>query len=180
MNLKRDIERVLISEEEIKEKVKFLASEIKSAYEDKNPLILCILKGSLIFTADLVRELDFPCDIDFMQASSYGSGSTSGELVLKKDADTDFKGRHIIVVEDILDTGHTLSKLMKIIEEREPASLALCVLLDKPERRVTEIKAQYTGFVIENEFVVGYGLDYDEKYRNLPYIGILKREVYEK
>ncbi len=180
MSLKRDIERVLLTEEQIKEKVKFLAGQIKSAYADKNPLILCILKGSLIFTADLMRELDFPCTVDFMQASSYGSGLTSGELVMKKDSDADFEGRHIIVVEDILDTGNTLSKLLEVIKARGAASCALCVLLDKPERRVVEVKADYTGFVIENEFVVGYGLDYDEKYRNLPYVGILKREAYEK
>ncbi len=178
--MNRDIDRVLISEKELAEKVKFLAKQIKGAYADKNPLILCILKGSLIFTSDIIRELDFPCTIDFMQTSSYGSGATSGDLLFKKDVDTDIKDRHVIVVEDILDTGRTLSKVMKVLSARGPESLALCTLLDKPDRRLEPIEADYVGFVIENEFVVGYGLDYDEKYRNLPYIGILKREIYEK
>ncbi len=178
--MERDIERVLISKDKIAEKVKFLAKQIKGAYADKNPLILCILKGSLIFTSDLIRELDFPCTIDFMQTSSYGTGATSGELRFKKDVDADLKGRHVIVVEDILDTGRTLSKVMKILSARGPQSLALCTLLDKPDRRLEQVAADYVGFVIENEFVVGYGLDYDEKYRNLPYIGVLKREIYEK
>lgn len=179
--MKKDIARILLSEEEIKEKVKFLAGEIKSAYGDKNPLILCILNGSLIFTADLIRELDFPCTIDFMQVSSYGSGSeTSGTLKIKKDIDTDISDRDVIIVEDILDTGVTLSNLMPALKSRGAKSVALCVLLNKPERRRIEVKADYIGFDIENEFVVGYGLDYAEKYRNLPYVGILKPEVYEK
>ena len=178
--MEKDISRVLLSEEEIKEKVKLLASEIKCAYGDKNPLILCILKGSLVFTADLIRQLDFPCTIDFMQASSYGSGSeTTGKLKIKKDMDTDIQGRDVIIVEDILDTGVTLSNLIPELERRGARKVALCVLLNKPERRRIEVKADFIGFDIENEFVVGYGLDYAEKYRNLPYVGILKPEVYE-
>ncbi len=178
--MKNDVSKILFTREEIAEKVKMLAAEIKNAYADKNPLILCILKGSLVFTADLIRELDFPCTIDFMQVSSYGSGATTtGELVFKKDIDSDLSGRHVIVVEDILDTGVTLSKVMKVLKERNPASLALCVFLDKPERRKIEVPADYIGYQIEDEFVVGYGLDYNEKYRNLPYVGILKREIYE-
>ncbi len=178
--MKKDIARVLLSEDEIKEKVKFLASQIKSAYGDKNPLILCILKGSLIFTADIVRQFDFPCTIDFMQVSSYGSGSeTTGKLKIKKDMDTDIQNRVVIIVEDILDTGVTLSNLIPELERRGAEKVALCVLLNKPERRRIEIKPDFVGFEIENEFVVGYGLDYAEKYRNLPYVGILKPEVYE-
>ncbi len=179
--LKNDIERVLLSQEEIAEKVKKLANQIKGEYSGKNPLILCILKGSLVFTADIIRELDFPCTIDFMQVSSYGNGAeTTGKLVVKKDMDADINGRDVIVVEDILDTGVTLSNLIPELRKRGASSVALCVLLNKPARRKAEVCADYIGFDIENEFVVGYGLDYDEKYRNLPYIGILKREVYEK
>ncbi len=179
--LRNDIERILFTKEEIAEKVKVLANQIKSEYSDKNPLILCILKGSLIFTSDLMRELDFPCEVDFMQVSSYGVGAeTTGKLVIKKDLSADITGRHVIVVEDILDSGVTLSNLIPELSKRGASSIKLCVLLNKPERRIVEVKADYIGYDIENEFVVGYGLDYDEKYRNLPYIGILKREVYEK
>ena len=179
--MKNDVEKILFTREEIAEKVKSLANEIKSAYADKNPLILCILKGSLIFTADLVREFDFPCTIDFMQVSSYGNGSeSSGRLKIKKDMDTDIRGRDVIVVEDILDTGITLSNLLPELKKRGAASVALCVFLNKPERRLVEVNADFIGYDIENEFVIGYGLDYDEKYRNLPYVGVLKRSVYEK
>lgn len=179
--MKKDIERILLTEEQIQEKVKYLANQIKSAYEGKNPLILCILKGSLVFTADLVRALDMPCEIDFMQVSSYGHGAeTTGKLIIKKDLSADITDRDVIVVEDILDTGVTLSCLIPELERRGASSVALCVLLNKPERRKIEVKADYVGYDIENEFVVGYGLDYAEKYRNLPYVGILKREVYEK
>ena len=178
--MKNNIARVLLTKEEIAEKVKSLAKALKDEYQDKNPLILCILKGSLIFTADIVRELDFPCEIDFMQVSTYGmSAVTTGNFVIKKDVDTKVCDRDIIVIEDILDTGVTLSKLLPVLKEKGARSVSLCVLLDKPERRKVEIKADYIGFEIENEFVVGYGLDYAEKYRNLPYIGVLKREVYE-
>ncbi len=178
--MKNDVERILVSEEQIQEKVKYLANQIKSAYEGKNPLILCILKGSLVFTADLIRALDMPCEIDFMQVSSYGkSAVSSGKLVVKKDVETDLTGRDVIIVEDILDTGVTLSNLMPILLERGANSVALCVLLNKPDRRTVEVKAEYIGFDIEDEFVIGYGLDYAEKYRNLPYVGVLKREIYE-
>lgn len=179
--MKNDVERILVTEEQIQEKVKYLANQIKSAYEGKNPLILCILKGSLVFTADLIRALDMPCEIDFMQVSSYGkSAVSSGKLVIKKDVETDLTGRDVIIVEDILDTGVTLSNLMPILLEHGANSVALCVLLNKPDRRTVEVKAEYVGFDIEDEFVIGYGLDYAEKYRNLPYVGVLKREVYEK
>lgn len=179
--MKNDVERILLTEEEIAEKVKFLAKQIKDEYADKNPIILCILKGSLVFTADIIRELDFPCEIDFMQVSSYGSGAeTTGTLKVKKDMDTNISGRVVIVIEDILDTGVTLSNLLPHLKDRGAAEVKLCVLLNKPERRKVEITPDYVGFDIENEFVIGYGLDYNEKYRNLPYIGILKRSVYEK
>ncbi|MBQ8004601.1 MAG: hypoxanthine phosphoribosyltransferase [Oscillospiraceae bacterium] len=179
--MKNDVEKILFTKEEIAEKVKYLANQLKGAYEGKNPLILCILKGSLIFTADLVRELDFPCTIDFMQVSSYGNGAEStGKLKIKKDMDTDVSGRDVIIVEDILDTGVTLSNLLPEIMRRGAKSVALCVFLNKPARRRAEVNADYIGYNIENEFVIGYGLDYNEKYRNLPYIGVLKRSVYEK
>ena len=169
--MKNDVERILVTEEQIQEKVKYLANQIKSAYEGKNPLILCILKGSLVFTADLIRALDMPCEIDFMQVSSYGkSAVSSGKLVVKKDVETDLTGRDVIIVEDILDTGVTLSNLMPILLERGANSVALCVLLNKPDRRTVEVKAEYVGFDIEDEFVIGYGLDCAENYRGLPYI----------
>lgn len=179
--MKNDVERILITKEEISEKVKYLANQLGRAYEGKNPLILCILKGSLIFTADLVRELDFPCTIDFMQVSSYANGAeTTGELKIKKDMDSDVSGRDVIIVEDILDTGITLSNLLPEIMRRGAKSVSLCVLLNKPDRRLVDVKADYVGFDVENEFLVGYGLDYGEKYRNLPYVGVLKHSVYEK
>jgi len=179
--VKNDVKKILLTKEEIAETVKKLANQIKDEYSGKNPLILCILKGSLIFTADIIRELDFPCEIDFMQVSSYGSGAeTTGKLKIKKDMDSDITGRDVIIVEDILDTGVTLSNLVPELKKRGARTVALCVFLNKPERRCVEVKADFVGFDIENEFVIGYGLDYNEKYRNLPYIGVLKREVYEK
>lgn len=179
--MKKDVEKILFTREEIAEKVKSLAKEIKSAYEGKNPLILCILKGVFIFASDLVREIDFPCEIEFMQVSSYGSGSeTTGRLNIKKDIDSDVKGRDVIIVEDILDTGITLSNLVPELKSRGARSVAICVFLNKPERRIVEVTPDFVGYDVENEFIIGYGLDYNEKYRNLPYIGVLKRSVYEK
>ncbi len=175
-----DIERILFTGNEISERVKRLAKDIKREYADKNPLILCILKGSIIFTADLIREFDFPCTIEFLRASSYGESSVSGELSIKDEMDFSVSGRHVLVAEDILDTGKTLNHIMNIISAKSPKSLKLCTLLDKPSRRTININADYIGFEIPNEFVVGYGLDYAEKYRNLPYIGVLKREIYSE
>ncbi len=176
-----DIERVLISKEQIDEKVKELGNIISKDYADKNPLIVCILKGSSLFFADLVRNITVPVTFDFMSISSYGCSTiSSGEVKLIKDLDTPIKNRHVIIVEDIVDTGNTLSYLMKNLNSRMPASIKICTLLNKECRRTTPLVPDYVGFEVEDFFVVGYGLDYDEKYRNLPLIGVLKPEIYSK
>ena len=177
--MNNDIKEILYSGEAIAEKVKELAKKLDNEYEGKNPLILCILKGSTLFTSDLVREMKIPVQIDFAQVSSYGNSATSGMLKIKKDLDEDISGRHVIIVEDILDTGNTLSALVKFLKQRNPASLKICTLFDKPSRRVQPIEADFSGFVVPNEFLVGYGLDYAERYRQLPYVGILKPEIYQ-
>lgn len=179
--MNRDIERVLLSEQEIAEKVKELGAQISRDYADKNPIIVCVLKGSFVFMADLVRAIDVPCTVDFMSVSSYGAGTTSsGEVKIVKDFDQSVEGRHLIVVEDILDSGRTLSYLMKTLKARGAASIALCTFLDKPERRVVPVEVTYSGFTVPDAFIVGYGLDYNQQYRNLPYVGVLKPSVYQK
>ncbi len=179
--MKQEIEKVLFSEEQLKSAVKKIAGEINRDYEGKEPVLIGILKGSVVFMADLMREISVDCTTDFMSVSSYGGGTeTSGSVRIRKDLDRSITGKDVIVIEDILDSGTTLSHLLEILEVRRPNSLKLCVLLDKPERRVTPVKYDYVGLTVPDEFIVGYGLDYDEKYRNLPYIGVLKREVYEK
>lgn len=179
--MNRDIERVLLTEQEIAEKVKELGAQISRDYADKNPIIVCVLKGSFIFKADLVRAIDVPCTVDFMSVSSYGAGTTSsGEVKIVKDFDQSVEGRHLIIVEDILDSGRTLSYLMKTLKARGAASITLCTFLDKPERRVVPVEVTYSGFTVPDAFIVGYGLDYDQMYRNLPYVGVLKPSVYEK
>lgn len=179
--MNRDIERVLLSEQEIAEKVKQLGEQISRDYADKNPIIVGVLKGSFVFMADLLRAISVPCTIDFMSVSSYGSGtSSSGEVKIIKDFDQSVEGRHLIVIEDILDSGRTLSYLMKTLKARGAASITLCTFLDKPERRVVPVEVAYCGFTVPDAFIVGYGLDYDQKYRNLPYVGVLKPSVYEK
>ena len=178
--MKQDIEKVLLSEEAIAAKVKELGAQIAKDYADKNPLIVSVLRGSFVFMADLVRAIDVPCTVDFMSVSSYGSGTTSsGEVKITKDFDVSIEGRHLIFVEDILDSGRTLSYLMKTLKARGAASIALCTFLDKPERRVVPVEVAYKGFTVPDAFIVGYGLDYDQKYRNLPYVGVLKPSVYE-
>lgn len=178
--MKQDIEKVLLSEEAIAAKVKELGAQIAKDYADKNPLIVSVLRGSFVFMADLVRAIDVPCTVDFMSVSSYGSGTTSsGEVKITKDFDVSIEGRHLIIVEDILDSGRTLSYLMKTLKARGAASIALCTFLDKPERRVVPVEVAYKGFTVPDAFIVGYGLDYDQKYRNLPYVGVLKPSVYE-
>ena len=178
--MKQDIEKVLLSEETIAAKVKELGAQIAKDYADKNPLIVSVLRGSFVFMADLVRAIDVPCTVDFMSVSSYGGGTTSsGEVKITKDFDVSIEGRHLIIVEDILDSGRTLSYLIKTLKARGAASIALCTFLDKPERRVVPVEVAYKGFTVPDAFIVGYGLDYDQKYRNLPYVGVLKSSVYE-
>lgn len=176
-----DIDRVLLSEEQLKEIVKRLGKEISEDYKDKNLVLVSVLKGSVVFMADLMREIKIPCSIDFMSVSSYGSGTkTSGVVRIIKDLDTDVvDGADLLIVEDILDSGVTLEYLIKILSARNPKSIKICTLLDKPERRKANVKADYSGAQVPDAFVVGYGLDYNEKYRNLPFVGALKPIVYE-
>ena len=177
--MKNDIQEVLFSEAQLDAKVSELGARISKDYEGKNPLIVSVLKGSYVFMADLTRKITIPCNIDFMAVSSYGNGTmTTGEVQIIKDIGSKIDGRDLIIVEDILDSGVTLSFLMKILKARGANSIRLCTLLSKPERRKVDVPIDYLGFEIPDEFVVGYGLDYAEKYRNLPYIGILKPEVY--
>lgn len=179
--LEQDIQEVLFSEEQLKARVGEIARQIEEDYAGKEIMLISVLRGSFVFMADLCRAIDLPCTLDFMSVSSYGKGTTSsGQVQITKDLSEDISGRHVIVVEDILDSGNTLSYLLKILANRHPASIRLCTLLDKPERRVKPVEVHYSGFTIPDAFVVGYGLDYAEKYRNLPYIGVLKPEVYSK
>lgn len=178
--MKNDIEKVLYSEEAIEKKVKEIGEKISKDYADKDLLVVVILKGSAIFAADLVRNISIHCNMDFMAVSSYGSGTeSSGEVKILKDI-TNIEGRDVLIVEDIVDSGITLSHLLELLQKRNPNSIEIATLLNKPSRRVAKVDVKYYGYEVPNEFLVGYGLDYDEKYRNLPYIGILKREVYEK
>ena len=175
-----DIERVLFSEEQIAEKVKELGKQISKDYKDKNLLLVSVLKGSVAFMADLMRAIDINCKIDFMAVSSYGSGTEStGSVKIIKDLDIDLNGYDLLLVEDILDSGNTLYNLKKMLNNRNPKSVKICTFLDKPSRRTADLTADYVGAQIPDEFVVGYGLDYDERLRNLPFVGILKRSVYE-
>ncbi len=177
----QDIERILITEEELRAKVKEAALAIGKRYRESNPVVVGILKGSIIFYSDFIRHLDIPVTLDFMAVSSYGGGSvSSGKLRMKKDLDTDVRGRDVVIVEDIIDSGFTLANLKQLLGERGAKSVCIVTLLNKKGRRAYEIAPDYNCFDIENEFVVGYGLDYNEKYRNLPYLGVLKREIYEK
>lgn len=177
--MKNDILRVLLTEEEIKRKTAELGERLTKQFQGKEPLFIGVLKGSFVFMADLVRQVDLKCTVDFMAVSSYGKGTSStGQVKITKDLSTDISGRHVIIVEDILDSGTTLSYLVGYLKNRAPASITLVTLLDKPERRMSDIRADHSCFVVPDEFVVGYGLDYAEKYRNLPYIGVLKPEVY--
>ena len=177
--LENDIQEILFSEEQLKARVAEIARQIETDYAGKEIMLISVLRGSFIFMADLCRAIQLPCTLDFMSVSSYGKSTTSsGQVQITKDLSEDITGRHVIVVEDILDSGNTLSYLLKILENRHPASIRLCTLLDKPERRVKPVEVHYTGFTIPDAFVVGYGLDYAERYRNLPYIGVLKPAVY--
>ena len=177
----RDIQQVLYSEEELRQRVKELGCQITADYAGKNPMLISVLRGSYIFMADLTRSINLDVTVDFMVVSSYGAGTvSSGQVEIKKDLSDTIEGRDLIVVEDILDSGNTLYYLMDVLKARKPASIRLCTLMDKPERRTKPITADYVGFTIPDAFIVGYGLDYAEKYRNLPYVGVLKQSVYEK
>ena len=179
--LDQDIERVLLSQAQLQQRVAELGAEIDRDYRGKEPLLISVLRGSFIFMADLMRNITLPCTVDFMAVSSYGKDTTSsGQVKIVKDLTDSIEGQDILVVEDILDSGNTLYYLLQLLQARHPASVRLCTLLDKPSRRVKPVKVDYTGFAIPDEFVVGYGLDYAERYRNLPYIGVLRPSVYGK
>lgn len=177
--MKNDIQSILFSQEKIQERVTEIGKAITRDFAGKEPLFVGVLKGSFMFMADLMRHVDISCSMDFMAVSSYGNKSvTTGAVKINKDLNSDIEGRHIIMVEDILDSGLTLNYLTNYLSGRNPASMTLITLLDKPSRRQAPVQADYVGFEIPDAFVVGYGLDYAEKYRNLPFIGILKPEVY--
>lgn len=179
--LDSDIDHILVSEEQLKAKVAELGAAVSRDYAGKDLLLVSILKGGAVFMADLMRAVTIPCCIDFMVVSSYGGANTESTGLVKiiKDLDADLSGRHVLLVEDILDTGVTLSNLVPMLKLRNPASVRLCTILSKPSRRKADIEPDYLGFEVPDEFVVGYGLDYDEKYRNLPYVGVLKPEIYK-
>lgn len=178
--VREDSERILLDQETIMKRVAELAKQISADYENKNLVAVCILKGSVMFFSDLMKEVTIPCELEFMSVSSYGSGSSSsGNVKIKYDLQDDIRDKDILIVEDIVDSGITLHNLTNLLKQRNPASLKICCLLDKKERRVAEIDVDYVGFEIPDEFVIGYGLDFDGKYRNYGEIGILKRELYE-
>lgn len=177
--LDEDVERVLIDEVTLQTRLADMGAAITSEYMDKDLLLVAVLKGSVLFLADLMRRIAIPHEIDFMATSSYGAEVTSSGVVrILKDLNNPIEGRHVLIVEDIIDSGNTLAYLMRLLAARNPASLQIVTLLDKPDRREVDIDVAWTGFSIPNEFVIGYGLDYNERYRNLPYIGILKPSVY--
>jgi len=174
-----DIKEVLISEEVLRDKVIELGKKITEDYKGKNLLLVCVLKGAVIFVSDLMKRIDMPLEIDFMAISSYGSDTkSSGVVRILKDLNSGIEGRDVLIVEDIIDSGLTLSYLVENLKARGPKSVEICTILDKPSRRKADISIKYTGFQVPDEFVVGYGLDYAEKYRNLPYIAVLKEEIY--
>lgn len=176
--MQRDIESVLISEEELKEKVSAVGRQISRDFEGKDPIFVGVLKGCFIFMADLMRSVDIHCSMDFMAVSSYSGTTSTGAVKINKDLSEDIHNRHVIIVEDILDSGVTLNYLKSFLEQRGPASIHIATLMDKPARRKAPVYADYSCFEVPDAFVVGYGLDYNERYRNLPYIGVLKPEVY--
>ena len=182
MGMKDDIEKVLVTEDEIKARVAQLGAQISGDYEGRDLLLVSILKGAVVFMADLMREVTIPASIDFMVVSSYGGANTTttGLVKIIKDLDADLSGKDVLIVEDIMDTGVTLSHLVPMLKMRNPESVKICAILDKPSRRKVEMVPDYIGFEVPDEFVVGYGLDYDEKYRNRPFVGVLKPEVYSK
>lgn len=181
MNINNHIEKVLISEEQLEKRIKELAAEISQDYASKNPVMICLLKGSVSYFAHLCEQMYIPLEYEFLRASSYHGANTTGEVKLLHVPTISLENRHVIIVEDIIDTGLTLKAIKKVMEDMHPASLAITTLLDKPVRRLVDgVTPEYVGFTVPDEFVVGFGLDYNEQYRNLPYIGVLKKEIYEK
>lgn len=179
--MNKDIKKILIAEDELQAKVKELGAKITEDYQGKDLLLVCVLKGAVLFVSDLMKRIDLPLEIDFMAISSYGSNTqSSGVVRILKDLNQSIEGRHVLIVEDIIDSGLTLSYLAENLRARGPESVEICTILDKPDRRTTSLDIKYTGFQVPDEFVVGYGLDYAEKYRNLPYIAVLKEEIYTK
>ena len=178
MGVEKDIERVLISAEELEAHVAEIGAQISRDFEGKDPIFIGVLKGCFIFMADLMRHVTIRCSMDFMAVSSYSGTTSTGAVKINKDLSEDIEGRHIIIVEDILDSGVTLNYLKNFLMVRRPASISIATLMDKPARRKADVYADYSCFEIPDAFVVGYGLDYNERYRNLPYIGVLKREIY--
>lgn len=178
--MEKMIQEVLITEEQIQNRIKELGKILTEEYADKNPIVVGVLKGVVVFYADMIRHINVPCQMDFMWISSYAGTESTGNMVVKRDVSGEIKGRHVLILEDIYDTGNSLNYVYHHLLSKEPASVKICTLLDKPDRRKPGItlKADYVGFEIPNEFVVGYGLDYNEYYRNLPYVGILKPEAY--
>ena len=180
--MERDIQRILLTEQQIQDKIRELGEILTEEYKDKDPVVVGVLKGVVVFYADMIRQIKVPCQMDFMWISSYAGTSSTGQMQVRRDVSCDIKGRHVLILEDIFDTGNSLDFTCKHLMSKEPASLKICTLLDKPERRKPGITLvpDYVGFTIPNEFVVGYGLDFNEHYRNLPYVGVLKPEAYEK
>ena len=177
----KDIERTLYSEPELRLRVRDLGYTLAADYQDKDPIIIGVLKGSFVFMADLIRAIDMPCQVEFLTVSSYGSKSEStGRPKITQDLDVDIEKRHVILVEDIVDSGQTLRYLLEYLKGYNPTSIEVCALFDKPDRRKIAISAKYTGFIVPDAFIVGYGLDFAEKYRNLPYVGILRPELYKQ
>ena len=179
--MEKDIQEVLISQQQIQERIQELGKVLSEEYADKDPLVIGVLKGVVVFYADMIRAITVPCEMDFMWISSYHGTNSTGAMVVKRDVSADIKGRHVLILEDIFDTGNSLDFVCRHLLAKEPASLKICTLLDKPSRRNPNVtlKADYVGFEVPNAFVVGYGLDYNEHYRNLPYVGVLKPEAYE-
>ena len=179
--MERNIEKILLTEEQIQARITELGEILSEDYKDKNPIVVGVMKGVVVFYADMIRKIKTPCQMDFMWISSYAGTESTGNMIVRRDVSSDIKGRHVLILEDIFDTGNSLDFTVKHLLSKDPASVKVCTLLDKPERRNPDItlKPDYIGFTIPNEFVVGYGLDFNENYRNLPYVGILKPEAYQ-
>ncbi|MDO4903056.1 MAG: hypoxanthine phosphoribosyltransferase [Limosilactobacillus sp.] len=178
--MNNDIEKILFTEEQINHRIDELAEEMTAKYADKNPVVVSVMTGAMMFTSEMLKRLNFKLTVDYVDISSYADGTVSGKISLVKDLSTDIKGRHVLIMEDIVDTGHTLKYLKDLLEDRGAASIKIVSLLDKPERREADVTGDYIGYTVPNEFLVGFGLDYSGHYRNLPYVGVLKRSVYEK